>query len=186
MYVYGGPDTLGTVLTGAFNSYYHKTYTGISPHNFVYFTATFWFFDQSWEGVAIKLDFDGIVINGPKIDSIKDMTMRSGGLANSNDLSLDHIYAGVVHSGDTLTLRIISQAPEGTPTGSFAFRDVHLTFSNYLETVTACHRSEEINTLTYDQCPCPVGKGLSSSGICDNCANGCDLCFGSATRTRGS
>jgi len=185
MYIVGGPESLGGLFTLSPGQYFQRIYTGISDHTFVDFTATFWFLDQAWGNqVIVKLYFDGTVIDGPYIRSINDMTMQSGGSDNTagtgRDLGFDHVYAGVAHTGSTLTLRMISQQHMSFYTYSFGFRDITLRFNNYTGTVAMCHRTLEIDYLDSSQCPCPIGQTLDASNACVACATNCDECTGTA------
>jgi len=177
----GGPNILGTSGVSAANQFFLRSYSGISPHTYVSFTLVLWYFDD-WSSrnylPGVKFILDSKTVTGPSLLYSNDFTSSEGGNSAEKDSGFDHIMAGTFHTGATMVFEIIGLLTDTIDSRRFGFREISFTFSNYGGPLPApCHRSEEVASLAYSQCSCPLGQALSGTS-CVSCAPGCSKCFG--------
>ena len=181
--ILGGPNILGVSGTSAANRYFYRTYSGISYHKYVSFTLVMWYFDD-WSTrnylPSLKFLLDSYTVTGPSLLYSNDFTGSEGGNSAEKDLGFDHIMGGTPHSGSSMYFRILESLTDTVDSRRFGFREISFTFSNYSGPVPPLyHRSEEITSLSYGQCSCPIGQAVDEAGSsCVDCAAGCKKCFG--------
>ena len=165
---------------------FSRTYTNLPPHTFVTISAVFWYFDVfnklvNYPALLVALE-NGGQVESPFLDSKTDFTTEDGGIVGVNDLSRDHVGYGLKHRNSILKLTFINFGIIGSNIRSFGFRELHIHLSNYSDLMFpgTCHISEDVSSLQWLQCPCPIGQAQDPSGNCASCAVNCDFCFGTA------
>jgi len=178
-YLLGGYDILK-----AANDYFYKTYTGLPTHSMIYFTMTVYAID-SWDaGDKFTIDFDGHTLAGPVMNSGVFVGKLCGNY-NWNDAGSLRVFGKVVHSGTTLTLKMIHSLDSPSYDESFGFRNVNLLFTNSPDTTNAASTVESICALAHNSfalnnvnCPCAEGQfQYTSSSTCANCHPACSSCY---------
>jgi len=180
----GGQSVHVTGSSEGFGSYYlERVFSDLPPHSFVGVTILFWFFDDVW-GFGLPEVSLGIVsgLSLKEFPRLKqeDFTSEDGGQIGIHDLGHDHIKLGFFHSSSSITLSIRVATTALPQYQSLGFRELHIHLSNYSGAIPdVCHSSEETYPLYYNQCPCSLHQAKDSNGNCVDCADNCDICFGS-------
>ena len=159
----------GVVITKAFlnfdstSSYTEaqRTYSGIDPHEFIVYSFAV-ILSGNYNGDIFYLEFDGV----------QSTTLVATSLSTSK---LIYIKGGVVHSGSTLTVKIVNKLGSST-TSLVGFREFTLNFykTSYGFTNAFCHTLMTENRIA-PKCKCGILQGGDPSG-CVSCNPGYEFC----------
>ena len=183
--ILGGYNILGPASQPTLNQYFQRQYSGLGPHTFLTFQVIMFFIDQYWQGQSQVMEFkiDNTIVPGTSIYWIYDSWSFEAGQTSKYDVGFVHIRGRVPHTGSSLKFQVVSTTDASSITAPFGFREVSIYLSNYTTntSIAICQTTPEKYPLRYNQCDCKIGQAKDSTGVCQNCTNNCQFCFGLAS-----
>ena len=165
----------------------NRTYLNLPEHTLILFTIKLWALD-SWERNSAGTQQDHAQIEfdpNPAIDLFSlywvdyQFLPSICGLDDRPEAKDLLIFGFVPHSGDSLSLKIISKMNANTWDESFGIREIKLLFSTSSISAPLC-AIVPVQSYGFPNCTC--SKGFYAFGfpstICKECHPNCDSCCG--------
>jgi len=185
-YIIGGPAK----STSGADNYFSRVYTGIQHHTMIYYSFDLWIID-TWASGSISIGFDSHVQTSSWIfisNNFPPVTSECGG--SGADLSAFRVFGKALHSGSTLTFKLMGVPTSSSTTGSLGLRNLNLLFVAEpdsktedicgIVTVTSGTYVYALNT---NSCPSTEGSYLPNSmSPMLPCDTNCESCFGGTAK----
>ena len=172
------PDTIDERLS--------RTYSGLKPHNMIYFSYTYSQLDQWKPNDYYQVMFDSMVIASTWKTDWLDWVHPSYvcGSFEYPDQVNSRMFGRISHSASSLTLSFIMKIGSPSSKASAGFRDIRLIFATVPSPPklrVMCGLSSKVK---YDSqvCQCPEGEYADISGACKTCDSLCSSCFGPSSK----
>ena len=185
-YLIGGPAK----STSGADNYFSRVYTGLQSHKMIYYSFDLWIID-TWASGSISIAFDSHVqASGWTFisNNFPPITSDCGG--TGADLSSFRVFGKALHSGSSLTFKLMGVPSSSSTTGSLGIRNLNLLFvaepaskTEDICGIVTIPSGTYVYALNANSCPSTEGSYLPSSmSPMLPCDTNCQSCFGGTAK----